>query len=160
MRLRGATVCGLMVALAIASCQRKTVFSQYEGTPLTGWERNDTVDFFIPPIDAEGEMHEQVGLRINSKYPFKGLCLVIHQTIVPTAGGNAGAIHRTDTLNCRLSDDSGNIEGSGISSYQYDFPLATLHIRRGDSLHIRMHHNMRREILPGISDVGITLKQR
>ena len=45
-----------------------------------------------------------------------------------------------------------------MSYYQYDFPLSTLRLKEGDSLALVVRHAMKREILPGISDVGIIAK--
>ena len=52
------------------------------------------------------------------------------------------------------------MKGHGISTYQYNFHLTTLTLNEGDSLHIAVRHNMKREILPGISDIGIRLSQQ
>ena len=66
---------------------------------------------------------------------------------------------RRDTLNCDLIDKHGNNKRSGVSQYQYLFPLKTLPLQRGDSLHLEVHHDMKREILPGITSVGIRMKK-
>ena len=57
-----------------------------------------------------------------------------------------------------IIDSKGNVEGKGVSYYQYDFPLSTLRLEKGDSLALVVRHAMKREILPGISDVGIMLR--
>jgi hypothetical protein len=33
-------------------------------------------------------------------------------------------------------------------------------LHRGDSLHLSVHHDMKREILPGITSVSIKLKKK
>ena len=33
-------------------------------------------------------------------------------------------------------------------------------LNKGDSIHLCISHNMKREIMPGIADVGICLKQK
>ena len=43
--------------------------------------------------------------------------------------------------------------------YQYIFPLKTLPLEKDDSLFIEIRHDMKREILPGITDVGIKLSR-
>ena len=96
-------------------------------------------------------MHEEVGLRINESYPFRSLCLIVEQTKWP-----AGT-HRSDTLNCTLIDPDGTVMGQGISHYQYNFHLTDQQLQAGDSLHISIRHNMKREILPGIADIGVML---
>ena len=143
----------LTVALALASCNRKTVYYHYEHAPVSGWEKTDVLDFYIPSVSA-GTYREELGLRIDKSFPFMGLCLVIKQTILPS-----GYVH-SDTLNCSLIDEEGNNKGPGLSYYQYNFHVNTLQLQDGDSLHITVKHNMKREIMPGISDVGIRLDKQ
>ncbi|MBR1688355.1 MAG: gliding motility lipoprotein GldH [Prevotella sp.] len=149
-----AAVAAAALLTGMAACNRKTVYDHYSHTPVAGWERNDTLSFDIKPMAAGGEYREEVGLRINDAYPFMGLSLVIEQTILPAH------LIRSDTLNCKLIDEHGTVKGHGISTYQYNFHLTTLTLNEGDSLHIAVRHNMKREILPGISDIGIRLSQQ
>ena len=81
------------------------------------------------------------------------LTLIVEQTIYPSG------VATTDTLDCKLIDERGNATGQGVSQYQYLFPLKTLSLQRGDSLHLEVHHDMKREILPGITSVGIKMKE-
>ena len=100
-------------------------------------------------MTQEGAYQEELALRISAGYPFMRLNLIVDQTIVPS-----GEVSR-DTVDCKLTDELGNITGKGIGQYQYIFPIKPLHLQKGDSIHISIRHNMRREILPGITDVGI-----
>ena len=126
------------------------VYHHYEHVPTFGWEKNDTLYFSIPPIKASGNYHEEVELRTDESFPFLGLTLLVEQTVWPKGE------HHHYTLNCSMADKNGNIKGRGISCYQYEFPLADLHLQEGDSLQIAIIHNMKREIMPGITDVGIS----
>jgi len=143
----------LTVALVLSSCNRKIIYSHYEPTPLSGWEKSDTLSFSIDPIKYDGTYSEEIGLRINSAYPFMGLTLIASQYTQPAH------ILRTDTLHAHLIDNDGNIQGTGVGYYQYHFKLATLQLYANDTLYVNIRHNMKREILPGISDVGITLRK-
>lgn len=143
----------LTVALVFASCNRKTIYSHYEPTPISGWEKSDTLSFCISPIQQDGTYSEEIGLRISGAYPFKGITLITSQYTQPYH------ILRTDTLHAHLIDDDGNIQGTGVSYYQYNFRLATLRLYANDTLYVNIRHNMKREILPGISDIGVTLRK-
>ena len=142
------------VATTWMSCNRKTVYDQYGHTPIAGWEKSDTLQFSVKPMEAAGTYAEELGLRINGAYPFKGLTLIIEQHIYP-----AETVVR-DTLNCALTDDNGNATGKGISYYQYNIPMKDLQLKQGDSLQVFIRHNMKREILPGISDVGLKMVRK
>ena len=66
---------------------------------------------------------------------------------------------KSDTLSCRLIDETGNALGNGVSNYQYLIPLTSLTLKKGDRLRIAIRHDMKREILPGISDIGLRLRR-
>jgi gliding motility-associated lipoprotein GldH len=133
------------------ACTEGTVYNQYEPTPLNGWERNDTITFQTEAMESAGNYLEEVGIRINADYPFASLSLVVDQTVTPSNKTY------TDTLTCRLFDDSGKALGNGISLYQYILPLTTLKLDKGECVRVAIHHCMKREILPGIMDVGVKL---
>ena len=148
-------IIGLMltVACGLTSCDRLPIYSHYEPTPITGWEKNDTICFGISPVKEAGYYKEELGLRINDDYPFLGLCLIVQQTVLPS-----GYCHY-DTLNCHLIDKKGAIRGTGINHYQYTFHVNTIRLAEGDSLHILVKHNMKREIMPGVTDIGIKIER-
>ena len=144
---------GLFVLLLMA-CNQQTVYNRYLHTSLNGWERNDTLRYIIPTIQKDGNYMEEIGVRINGNYPFMKLCLIIEQTKINTHE------KRTDTLLCDLINKRGHPLGSGISKYQNTFHLTTLQLNKGDSLRICVRHDMKREMLPGISEVGVRLYKR
>ncbi len=143
-----------MVATAVASCSTGTVFDSYAHTPLSGWEKNDTLTFNIPPAASPGTYAESVGLRMTTSFPFTSISLIIEQHIVQQ--------HKTltDTIKCPITDERGNFLGNGISTYQYQFPLRELQLHKGDSIHMIIRHNMKLEILPGVSDIGMKLEMK
>ena len=107
----------------------------------------------IPPVTQEGNYTEEIGVRINGDYPFRKLSLIIEQTKTNTLE------RRKDTLNCELIDKNGHPSGQGISQYQYTFNLATLHLLKDDSLRITIRHDMKREMLPGVTDIGVHISK-
>jgi len=139
----------LAVALAMAGCNRKTIFSHYVAIDQSGWERTDTMHFAVAHIPLTDRYVETIGLRITSHYPFTALTVIADQHAVPSG------IQRTDTLCCRLTDESGTVMGSGLTHYQYLFPLPPLPLSEGDSLSVSIRHHMMRETLPGVTDVGL-----
>ena len=135
-----------------ASCDNK-VYDIYNHTPISGWEKNDTLSFKIQKMAENGRYGIDLGLRINEAYPFMGLTLIVEQRIFPSR------VLKTDTLNCELIDNSGNTKGPGVSYYQYNFHVCDMDLNKKDSIYITVRHDMKREILPGISDVGIIIEQ-
>ena len=141
----------LTVVLAIAGCDRKIVYHHYEPTSLAGWEKDDTLFFVVRRVPQTAVLRRDVELRTDGSYPFQSLSLIVEQTTFPAG------LTRRDTLDCRLVTPDGTVTGRGITLYQYRFPLPTASLTRGDSVCLSIRHNMRRETLTGIADVGIRL---
>lgn len=146
----GVVFCLLLSLLS--GCKREVVYHQYRHTSIAGWERNDTLSFAVPPVEQSGRYAAELGLRINGSYPFMGLSLIVEQTVLPENRT------RIDTIHCQLIDEKGNPKGKGISYYQYAFHVSDFSLSKGDSLQVVVKHYMKREMLPGIADVGFALR--
>ena len=83
--------------------------------------------------------------------------------ILPRAVGLAHnkseKIEKVDTIQCNLIDQNGVNKGQGISYYQYTFPINVYRMSQNDSIHVTIRHDMKREILPGISDIGLKVSR-
>ena len=143
-----------ITSMLTVACTGNKVYDNYNHTPVAGWEKNDALSFEISRVKTNGLYNAELGLRINNSYPFMGLTLIVTRTIYPKM-----RVY-TDTLNCHLIDKNGNTNGQGISYYQYDFQVGYMKLEKGDSLHVTVRHDMKREILPGISDIGIQLSKK
>ena len=141
----------------LSACSGSTVYDEYAHTPIAGWEKNDTLSFEIPPMAATGYYRQSLGLRTTGAYPFTALTLIVNQTIYPANKGKR--IEKTDTLLCQLINQHGENKGQGISYYQYNFPINIYQMHQGDSIHVAIRHDMKREILPGVSDIGIKISK-
>lgn len=146
----------VIASFTLSSCNEKLVYDQYLHTPIAGWEKNDVLSYDISGIDESGYYQQDLGLRITSAYPFMNLTLIISSQ---RYANNKDCQVNNDTLVCKLINKNGNTYGQGISYYQYDFPVSKRYLAKGDSLHIEIRHDMKREIMPGISDVGIKLSK-
>ncbi len=140
----------LAVAGGFSSCNRKNVYVGYQHVSTSGWDKNDTLCYDVAPVKA-GSYREEVGVRIDRSYPFMTLSLVVKQTVLPS-----GYVHH-DTLNCKLVDENGKFLGQGVSYYQQTFHLNTIRLHEGDSLHINIKHNMKREVMQGVTDIGFRI---
>lgn len=142
-----------IVMLLVASCTGNKVYDHYSHTLLTGWEKADALSFDVPSLTETGHYATRLGLRISNSYPFQSLTLIVEQTVYPSGHKQA------DTLSCHLFDRKGTVQGQGVSYFQYHFSVSQMSLQKGDSLHITVRHNMKREIMPGISDVGIEVEK-
>ena len=55
-RKRNILMLMITVALALAGCNRKTIYSHYEHTPIGGWEKVDHLSFTLSPVPESGSM--------------------------------------------------------------------------------------------------------
>ena len=53
------------VAMALCSCNSDVVYDKYNHTQLTGWEKNDTLAFDVPPMKESGRYRLELGLRTS-----------------------------------------------------------------------------------------------
>lgn len=143
----------LAVAMLLASCKWRTVYDSYQSTPVAGWEKNDTLSFGVSRVDTAATYHATLGLRTTDDYPFTAITLIVEQHILPSDQT------LKDTLHLSLTDSHGNATGKGLSFRQYQFDIGSINLSRGDSVHVRIRHDMKREILPGIADVGYELRR-
>lgn len=155
----------VMVFVALVSCTGGKVYDHYNHTPLSGWDKVDELSYDVPALKDSGRYVTTLGLRINPTYPFLSLTMiveqkVIHKSVQKTKKSKYPSDIYRDTLNCELFDDNGSIRGNGVNYYQYNFRVSELELHEGDSLHVIVTHDMRREIIPGISDVGISITKQ
>lgn len=143
----------LLTAAILSSCGGRKAYVKYRHTQLSGWEKLDALAFDVPAMKRGGGYDMTLGMRINKDFPFMSLTLIIEHEILPSH------VTASDTLQCRLIDEHGKPESNGISYHQYVFPVRRLNLSEGDSLHITVHHNMKREVMQGIGDVGIMLSE-
>ncbi|MEE1316730.1 MAG: gliding motility lipoprotein GldH, partial [Prevotella sp.] len=64
-----------------------------------------------------------------------------------------------DQLLAKLNEEGVKFLSTGVTLYQYSMPAATMEYAKGDSIKVRVIHNMKREVLPGIVDIGIKIEK-
>ena len=145
------TVITAVLLTMLCGCQQQTVYHQFRHISEHGWDKTDTIAFGITPLKTDGNYRLDAELRTDLDYPFQQLTLVVHQTVFPSRQ----TFH--DVINCDIISKEGVIGGNGISYFQYRFHVRDISLHQGDSIHLKVTHNMKREIMPGITDAGICL---
>jgi len=170
---RLALVMASVAVLVLSSCGDTTVYDHYEHARRDGWSKNDTLTFIVPPLGGDRDCNVDVCLRTASDYPFTSLTLKIdadvyathhekapkHLVIVSKRKKEAATRRQSAsyTVSCRLVDGRGHPVGDGVTLYQYGTRVGELGLRRGDSLVFKVRHDMKREVLAGVKDVGIRI---
>ncbi len=148
---------GLLLAFAvliIGSCGQKKIYSHYEHLDNSGWDKADTLHFGIPPVVEGGLYSGEMGMRIGLDFPYENLVVDVTETIYPSR------IQKTYTLDCTLTEQSGQWKGAGVNYIQYLFSVGSIQLHAGDSVHYAISHKMKRIQIPCVYNVGINLSQQ
>ena len=103
---------GLLLAFAvliIGSCGQKKIYSHYEHLDNSEWDKSDTLHFGIPPVVEDGFYRGEMGMRIGLDFPYENLVVDVTETIYPSR------IQKTYTLNCTLTEQTGQWKGAGVN---------------------------------------------
>lgn len=137
----------------VAACNSGTLYCSYASMDGDGWNRQDTLHFNIGPMEHAGRYAEEVGLRTNGSFPFTSISMIVEQQAQPSG------LHRTDTISVSITDKEGTVLGTGVCIYQYRTQLEPMKLLKGDTLRVNIRHNMVRQQLNGVNDVGFTLNK-
>ena len=142
----------MLLTVLLCGCERKeTVCFSYCHTPMEGWEQHCVLSYKIDTVRQAGDYNMQICLRTTLAYPFRSLWLLVKTQL------DNPSMNREDTVTCVLTDKLGHPYGHGLSIYQNDFPMDKIKLARGQYGTITVSHIMRRNILPGISDIGVVV---
>lgn len=131
----------------LSSCSSDTVYFSYQTVDDERWDKADNVSFEIVPSRQSGKCNGFVVLRMNDKYPYKNLSVNVE-----TAMKGMPCRHRRVDF-----DVTRNYQG--IRHNDYIMPLDTFTLSEGDTLRIRIAHDMKRHVLRGITNVGVKIEK-
>lgn len=141
----------VLAALTASACTRSTLMHSYCSIPVSGWEQSDRLTYDLDTVRDGGTYSVSLGVRTTSGYPYQKLWLAVDAEL------HSPDTTYTDTLVCSFVKSDGTRNGKGTDTYQYDFDFGTIDLKKGQSGRFTVHHIMQKEILPGVSDIGIKL---
>ena len=144
----------LLMPILLYSCDKGKVYDEYLPVPLDGWDRTDEILFEIPALAEEGDYNVSVNLRINNEFPFKVLYLRVNEEVVSSGR------YYSHLVAYPVYDDAGKPLGQGVNLYQSDQIAGKHHLEKGDSVCVHIKHEMRKEIIRGVVDVGVSISRR
>ena len=133
--------------------QQRPLCYEYHHTLVEGWDQGRVQTFQTDTVGASGNYTFEVCLRTTFRYPFQTLWLLVEQHWQDEV--------RTmrDTVVCEIIDSKGNPTGKGVSFFQSEHFVTNRLLRKGQTGTITVRHIMRRDMLPGISEVGIRIRK-
>ncbi len=141
----------LLVGLCVA-CSKRTVYSEYQNLPVTGWEADSAVHFTFCITDTLATYDVLIHLRHTQRYPYQNMWLFIDE-VTPT-------LSKSDTIEFYLADQRGQWLGNGwgnlrempvLYKQRATFPAA------GEYTYT-IHQGMREDCLRGVNDIGLTIE--
>ena len=66
-----------VASLLFGACNGQTVFHSFQSLPDRGWQRQDTVDFYVNVSDSFTAYRLEVKIRNNTDYPYQNLPLSV-----------------------------------------------------------------------------------
>ena len=147
-----AALCALSVVAGSCSGDDEVVCYEYQPVDNNVWDRQYKMTFRIDTIANSGAYDLQVCLRALHNVQFQKVYVVVEQQY---ANPYAASV---DTVCLTLTDEMGNMEGKGLSLFNYTAQLPhKVNLRRGQSGTVTLRHAMRRMQLQGINQVGVKL---
>ena len=143
----------LIAVVIIVSCDRKYAAYSYCPTSVSGWNTQDTLRIDIDTIQESGSYSIAIGVRSTRFFPYQILWLQAELEL------ESPRMAFRDTIDCRIADDKGNFLGKGLSLHENVYFLKTVVLHEGQYGRMKLRHIMRRDPLPGISDVGVIIKK-
>ena len=147
--------------LLIISCTETTEFNQYKTIEKASWEANKKINFEFVVTDTIYPKNVFINLRNNNDYRFSNL-YVITELNFPN-----GTIV-VDTLQYKMTDNSGKFLGSGVGDIKDNklFYKTNKVFPTQGKYNFSIRHAMRKngEIKPipfleGVSDIGLSIEK-
>lgn len=142
-----------LLSVLFVACDRQTAMAGYRDLPSDGWEAGDTIAFPLDSVAEGGDYVLTLSLRFTAAggYPFSDIALLLTRCLPGDT--------LTTPLRYTLTTGRSDMAGNGVSLYAYDFPVDTLSLEPGTKGRFMLKHDMRLSPLPGIRDVGLSLRR-
>lgn len=138
--------------MSLTSCDKYTIFHDYQPISTDGWAATDTITFKIDSIPTDDIYHCALELRTTTSCPYKSLWIATEKHCSPNS------TYTCDTLKFVLTDQHHHQKGTGIHLLQYSKNIGTIELHRGGNCIIRIYHLMNDECMSGVSDVGLRIE--
>ena len=137
----------------LIACTGGTLLHSYKPLPAEGWDRCDTVCFDLPRAEKDIDGTLFIGLRTKANVGFQDIVLAVEQF------DEIAGLARCDTVRYPLADAEGYALTPGVNHHQYETQQLPIHLNKGQSGSVRIHHLMTHEVISGITEVGIKINQ-
>ena len=139
--------------MLFTACTGEVAYHHYVPVAEEGWDKEDTLILKTDTLYETATYSVEVNLRTTAEYPYKQVMLMVEEKVLPNKA------KRVFPVTFQIASDEGLRNGEKLLYYELDRQLALQQLSQGDSLQFRIYHKMRRQVLPGIKDVGIKIEK-
>lgn len=146
-----------VLATSLIACRSDVAYTDFKHVDIEEWFRSDTLVFHISPMPQANSLKSQLVLRMSPDYQFQNLSLIVNTAYYKTDKPHTPYKISTDTLECRLADDNGQLAGRGVFHREFIVALPQLRLPEADSTVVTVSHNMQRIQIAGVESIGLQL---
>lgn len=143
--------------VCLCSCSLNVKYSNYRHISSNGWDLSDTLLFTTDTLWETGRYQFTCGVRTRRNFPYRELVMLVDRKVYRDS---LLVLHKLEKVKCPVINSSGGMLGEGIASKNHEQKLKDFYMLRGDSVVIEIYHQMTRQTLPGIVDVGILMEKK
>lgn len=138
----------LVAVMALASCRRNIVYSEFVSIPSAEWSVNSLPEFAFHVEDQEAGYNVILYIRHTERYPYQNMWLFVR-----------GNQQYRDTIEFYLADDRGQWLGNKHHGF-IEMPVLleeNYHFPDTGRFYFAVQHGMRDSLLRGVTDVGMEI---
>jgi gliding motility-associated lipoprotein GldH len=146
----------LLGALALTfACKKPALYDKNSEISACAWSKDSLIGFDVPIYDTINPANVFINLRHMADYPYSNIYFFV-KYYAPNG------IHQTDTIEYRLANNKGEWLGDGWGNlYSCQLPFKTnIRFPIQGIYRFEIKHGMRKDILPGVCNVGIRIDKR
>lgn len=141
----------VLIALSsvlLSACSGKTIYSDFQSVPITGWNADSVLTFSMNTADLQDTYDVLLYVRHTDAYNYQNMWLFV--------GANEW---QQDTIEIYLADDRGRWLSNGRTTMEMPV-LYKESVRFTDSIcTLTIQQGMRSESLKGVLDIGVEIIQ-
>jgi gliding motility-associated lipoprotein GldH len=144
----------LIFCLALISCNKNVIFSEYTKIPEEGWKIENRLSYTVDIKDNKPYHNVFLTVRHADSYPFSNL-FVFLTTTYPDGKTSV------DTLECILANKKGEWQGDGAGDlWDNKIPLKqNLMFPQTGKYTFTFEQGMRQDVVPLILDFGMVIEK-
>jgi len=148
-----ATLSIILILLSMVACDENRVFEKYTEISNYSWGWDNTIPFEVEINDTNIFYNVYINVRHNVNYEFRNLWILIHHTF-PSGKKFDKRIELT------LADKEGKWYGTCMSDIcDRQVSQGNTYFPEIGTYHFEFEHNMRKNPLPHIMEVGLRIEK-